>query len=124
MWSFRTEGLVLALGLLEICQACLVYCVTGPAGMCSKKLIYTPAQADKKTFTFIANIDWLKGMASAMVCVTKSKPASQKHHRLFVDICSQSQECKASKCWQSVFGLAADVPNAVILILQNLGGQS
>ena len=34
--------LVLALGLLEICPACSVYWVTDPAGLCNKKLIYTP----------------------------------------------------------------------------------
>ena len=34
--------LVLALDLLEICRACSVYRVTGLAGLCNKKLIYTP----------------------------------------------------------------------------------
>ena len=41
-WGQRVWGL--ALGLLEVCQACSVYWVTGPAGLCNKKLIYTPAQ--------------------------------------------------------------------------------
>ena len=39
----------------------------------------------------------------------KSKLANQKHRRLFVHICSQSQYCDASKCWKSVFDLATDV---------------
>ena len=33
----------LALGQQEIFWACSVYWVTGPAGLCNKKLIYTPA---------------------------------------------------------------------------------
>ena len=36
--------LILDLSLLEICGTCSVYWVTGPAGLCNKKLIYTPAQ--------------------------------------------------------------------------------
>ena len=44
MWIFRMDWrvLILALGLLENCWACSVYWVTGPAGLCNKKLIYTP----------------------------------------------------------------------------------
>ena len=41
----------------------------------------------------------------------KSKLANQKKGRLFVDTCSQFQDCNASKSWQSVFSLAKDVPD-------------
>ena len=43
--------------------------------------------------------------------MSKFKPANQKHYRLFMNVCSQSQELEASKCWQHMFGLATDVPN-------------
>ena len=35
--------MILALGQLEICGACSACRVTGPAGLCNRKLIYTPA---------------------------------------------------------------------------------
>ena len=47
----------------------------------------------------------------------KSKPPrevqtpNQEHHGLIVNISTQSQECKASKCWWSVVGIATDVPD-------------
>ena len=36
--------LILALGLLEICGACSLYWVTGPAGLYNKILTYNPVQ--------------------------------------------------------------------------------
>ena len=84
--------------------------------------------------TFMPNIEWLKQRGEMkMACgqpnawsiqltvqwhdvsiMWKSKPASQRHRRLFVDICLHSQQCDASKCWWSVFGQATDVPNVSV----------
>ena len=48
LWEFLgRKVLVLALDLLEICWACSVYWVTGPAGLCNRKLIYTPVSDHK-----------------------------------------------------------------------------
>ena len=41
----------------------------------------------------------------------KSKPASQKNCRLFMDICWQSQEWEALKGWRSALSLATDAPS-------------
>ena len=48
----------------------------------------------------------------------KSKSANQKQSTIFVDIYSQSQNCDASKCWRSVFGLATDDTDVSTLLLK------
>ena len=40
---------------------------------------------------------------------------SQKHLRLLVNICSQSQECEPSECWWRVLSQDTDVPNILNL---------
>ena len=52
--------------------------------------------------------------------VQKSRPANQKHHRQFMDICSQSQECETSKCWQCMFSLATYVPDVSTMLYEVL----
>ena len=51
LWEFLAwRVLVLALGLLDICWACSVYWVTGPAGLCNKKFIYTPGTKVERSY--------------------------------------------------------------------------
>ena len=41
--------------------------------------------------------------------VQKSKPANQMHQGVFLNILSQAENCNASKCRKSVFGLATNM---------------
>ena len=61
----------LALRLLEICQACSVYWVTGPAGLCNKKLIYIPGHLPVHKCTHSGSLALLIKTKKSPVGLTK-----------------------------------------------------
>ena len=71
-------------------------------------------EAERRDENCVLLSAWLVRLAaqSREVSVArKSRPANQKHGRVFVDIPSQSEGCEASICRRSVVGLATHVPD-------------
>ena len=74
------------------------------------------ARRDKNGVLQCTMVSWLARSLSDVTSASRGSPNqpirdNQKHCSAFLNVASQSENCKPTKCWQCVFRLATDVRN-------------